>query len=129
MIFTQLIQTNLRTKALGKKVEYYNRLDSTNEEAWELIDSGEAQHGMIVITDNQFSGKGRNKNQWYMSPSKSLAMSIIILEPIEIEKSFENNYPKTTCKITKKGLNAFEDYVKAMKQYLHLENKNNKIEV
>lgn len=48
---------------------------------------------------------------------------------IEIEKSFENNYPKTTCKITKKGLNAFEDYVKAMKQYLHLENKNNKIEV
>ena len=24
MIFTQLIQTNLRTKELGKKVEYYN---------------------------------------------------------------------------------------------------------
>lgn len=33
MIFTQLIQTNLRTKELGKNVEYYNRLDSTNEEA------------------------------------------------------------------------------------------------
>ena len=32
MIFTQLIQTNLRTKELGKKVEYYNRVDSTNEE-------------------------------------------------------------------------------------------------
>ena len=88
MIFTNLIQTNLRTKVFGNKIEYYQRVGSTNEEAWELIDSGEAQHGMIVITDNQFSGKGRNKNQWYMSPSKGLAMSIILLEPIEVEKSF-----------------------------------------
>tara|TARA_Y100000385_G_scaffold286141_1_gene347558 strand:- start:236 stop:994 length:759 start_codon:yes stop_codon:yes gene_type:complete len=88
MIFTNLIQTNLRTKVFGNKIEYYQRLGSTNEEAWELIDSGEARHGMIIITDNQFSGKGRNKNQWYMSPSKGLAMSIIILEPLEIEKSF-----------------------------------------
>ena len=46
MIFTQLIQTNLRTKELGKKVEYYNRLDSTNEEAWELLDEG-YQHGSL----------------------------------------------------------------------------------
>ena len=54
MIFTQLIQTNLRTKELGKKVEYYNRLDSTNEEAWELIEEGQDnQHGTIVITENQ----------------------------------------------------------------------------
>ena len=51
MIFTQLIQTNLRTKELGKKVEYYNRLDSTNEEAWELLDEG-YQHGSIIITEN-----------------------------------------------------------------------------
>ena len=88
MIFTNLIQTNLRTKVFGNKIEYYQRLGSTNEEAWDLIDSGEARHGMIIITDNQFSGKGRDKNQWYMSPSKSLAMSIIIMEPLEIEKSF-----------------------------------------
>ena len=88
MIFTNLIQTNLRTKVFGNKIEYYQRLGSTNEEAWDLIDSGEARHGMIVITDNQFSGKGRDKNQWYMSPSKGLAMSIIIMKPLEIEKSF-----------------------------------------
>ena len=59
MIFTQLIQTNLRTKELGKKVEYYNRLDSTNEEAWELLDEG-YQHGSIIITENQTKGKGRH---------------------------------------------------------------------
>lgn len=87
MIFTNLIQTNLRTKVFGKKIEYYQRIGSTNEEAWELINTGEADHGTMVITDNQFSGKGRDNNDWYMSPSKSLAMSIIIKDEITIEQA------------------------------------------
>ena len=37
---------------------------------------------------------------------------------IEIEKSFKNNYPQTMCKITKTGIKAFEDYVKAIQIYL-----------
>jgi DNA-binding transcriptional ArsR family regulator len=37
---------------------------------------------------------------------------------IEIKKSFKNKYPLTTCKITKKGIQAFETYVKDLKQYL-----------
>lgn len=39
-------------------------------------------------------------------------------EYIEVYKSFENNYPKTTCKITKKGFKAFEKYVDDIKNYL-----------
>jgi predicted transcriptional regulator len=39
-------------------------------------------------------------------------------EYIEVKKSFENNYPKTTCKITKKGMKAFEKYVEDIKNYL-----------
>lgn len=38
-------------------------------------------------------------------------------EYITIEKSFKGNYPLTTCKITKKGINAFEIYVEAIKTY------------
>ena len=79
MIFTQLIQTNLRTKELGKKVEYYNRLDSTNEEAWELVEEGQDnQHGTIVITENQIKGKGRKENSWSMVAGKGLAISVIL---------------------------------------------------
>lgn len=79
MIFTQLIQTNLRTKELGKKVEYYNRLDSTNEEAWELIEEEQDnQHGTIVITENQIKGKGRKENSWSMVAGKGLAISVIL---------------------------------------------------
>ncbi|HOU47538.1 MAG TPA: transcriptional regulator [Chitinophagales bacterium] len=39
-------------------------------------------------------------------------------EYIDVKKSFENNYPKTTCKITRKGLKAFEKYVTDIQQYL-----------
>lgn len=38
---------------------------------------------------------------------------------IEIEKSFKDNYPQTTCKITKTGIKAFEEYVKTIKQYIN----------
>ena len=38
---------------------------------------------------------------------------------ISIEKSFKGKYPLTTCRITKKGLKAFEEYVNALKQYIH----------
>ncbi len=37
---------------------------------------------------------------------------------ISIEKSFRGKKPLTTCKITKKGLKAFEAYVNTLKQYI-----------
>jgi DNA-binding transcriptional ArsR family regulator len=36
---------------------------------------------------------------------------------IEIHKSFKNNYPLTTCKITQQGVKAFEEHVDALKSY------------
>lgn len=37
---------------------------------------------------------------------------------IEIKKSFRGNYPLTTCEITPKGAEAFEQYVRAISGYL-----------
>jgi len=37
---------------------------------------------------------------------------------LEIDKSFRDNYPLTTCRITQKGVEAFEGYVDALKDYL-----------
>lgn len=37
---------------------------------------------------------------------------------ITIDKSFKNNYPQTTCKITKIGSLAFSEYVENLKEYL-----------
>jgi DNA-binding MarR family transcriptional regulator len=38
---------------------------------------------------------------------------------INIEKSFKGKKPLTTCKVTKKGIKAFEDYVNTLKQYIN----------
>jgi hypothetical protein len=36
---------------------------------------------------------------------------------ITITKQFKDNYPQTICKITKQGINAFEEYVKSLQTY------------
>jgi DNA-binding MarR family transcriptional regulator len=42
---------------------------------------------------------------------------------IEVKKEFKDNYPNTTCKITQKGVLAFEEYVETLQQYLNLNHK------
>ena len=37
---------------------------------------------------------------------------------IEVVKQFKDNYPQTNCKITAKGINAFEEYVNALQSYM-----------
>jgi len=42
---------------------------------------------------------------------------------IDVSKQFSNNYPQTICKITSKGIDAFEAYVKALQSYMNPEGK------
>jgi DNA-binding HxlR family transcriptional regulator len=37
---------------------------------------------------------------------------------IEVKKTFKGNYPNTSCKITKKGVDAFEKHIDALKSYI-----------
>jgi DNA-binding transcriptional ArsR family regulator len=37
---------------------------------------------------------------------------------IDVIKRFNNNYPQTICKITQRGIEAFEEYVKNLQTYL-----------
>jgi DNA-binding PadR family transcriptional regulator len=38
---------------------------------------------------------------------------------ISVEKSFRGKRPLTTCRITPKGIRAFEEYVNNLKQYIN----------
>ncbi len=38
---------------------------------------------------------------------------------VEVEKTFKGKRPCTTCKLTQEGLDAFEEYVDALKSYIH----------
>jgi DNA-binding MarR family transcriptional regulator len=37
---------------------------------------------------------------------------------ITVDKSFKDNYPLTTCKITQQGVEAFEKYLNALRTYI-----------
>ncbi|MCD8044128.1 MAG: transcriptional regulator [Tannerellaceae bacterium] len=39
---------------------------------------------------------------------------------IEVTKTFKGKRPQTICKITPKGIEAFEKYVEALKSYINL---------
>lgn len=38
---------------------------------------------------------------------------------IEVVKQFKDNYPQTLCKVTKQGVDAFEQYVKDLQAYIN----------
>lgn len=43
---------------------------------------------------------------------------------IDVQKSFRNNYPLTTCKVTTNGIEAFEKYVEALQDYLKVKKQD-----
>ncbi len=44
-------------------------------------------------------------------------------EYIDVEKTFQGKMPRTICRITPKGVQAFENYVKTIQTYFNTNNK------
>lgn len=66
---------------------YFDTLDSTNNYAMRLIDDGMAQHGNVIWTMNQTTGKGQRGKTWVDSPD-NLKFSLIIQPKITSEHIF-----------------------------------------
>ena len=64
---------------LNFQIRYHDLLDSTNSEAWRLIDQGLGTQGTVVIAKTQTSGRGQRNREW-RSHGGGLYLSII-LEP------------------------------------------------
>ncbi|MFZ2097026.1 MAG: biotin--[acetyl-CoA-carboxylase] ligase [Anaerolineales bacterium] len=61
-------------------IRYFPSLGSTNDEAWDWIDSG-APHAALVIADEQTAGRGRYNRRWVTIAGSSLAFSLALLSP------------------------------------------------
>ena len=109
MIFTNLVQANLKTRSLGRQIEYYGRLESTNSEAWEIIDES-VQSGALLITDNQYNGRGRFDQKWYAAPDKSLTFSILLFS--DLEPVISGWIPILSAVAIQKALTKFDTSVK-----------------
>ena len=70
------ITQNLNTKFLGKRVYYFDSIDSTQNFAMEIA-SNDKENGTVIISKKQTVGRGRMKRKW-KSPTGGIWMSIII---------------------------------------------------
>lgn len=63
---------------IGKKLYYFDEIDSTNEYAKTLLNK--APEGAVILVDQQTEGRGRFGKQWF-SPEGGLWMSVILQPP------------------------------------------------
>ena len=86
---TTAIQDNLPTKIFGRQVHYYPQIDSTNNRLKQLADQGIAE-GVLLLADEQLSGRGRFERTWYAPPGSSLLTSLLFrpafLSPIQAQQ-------------------------------------------
>lgn len=73
------LKWKLNTEVIGKKIYSYKEIGSTNDAAYGLATSGEAE-GTIVIAEYQTKGRGRLGRKW-VSPRDKGAYFSVILRP------------------------------------------------
>ena len=76
------VTQNLNTKFLGKRVYYFDTIDTTQNFAIKIASNGD-ENGTIIISKKQTGGRGRMKRKW-KSPAGGIWMSIIIHPKFDI---------------------------------------------
>jgi BirA family biotin operon repressor/biotin-[acetyl-CoA-carboxylase] ligase len=71
------IERSLGTRWLGRRIEYLDTTDSTNQVAHELAREG-AEHGTAVVAEGQTAGRGRLGRSFYSPPYQNLYTSIVL---------------------------------------------------
>ena len=70
-------ESMLSAKWAGKKLVYYDELESTNVTAGRMADEG-AVHGTLVRADRQTGGRGRRGRSWESPGSRNLYFSLLL---------------------------------------------------
>ena len=71
------IHSTLSTTWLGRRIELFDCLPSTNREAAQFAQA-EVEHGTVVVADSQTAGRGRLSRTWFSPPGANLYCSIIL---------------------------------------------------
>jgi BirA family transcriptional regulator, biotin operon repressor / biotin---[acetyl-CoA-carboxylase] ligase len=65
------------TAIVGRPLLFYNRVGSTNDLAKQRARAGDAE-GLVILTDEQTAGRGRQGRTWTAPPGSSLLMSLLL---------------------------------------------------
>lgn len=75
---------SLNTEIIGKKILYFEKIDSTNNKAKSIADK--ENEGTIFVAKLQTNGRGRVGRSWVDS-SSNIALSIVLKPDLEISKA------------------------------------------
>ena len=76
---------NLKTKTIGKRIYYFEEIDSTQNFAQQIA-SNNRENGTIVIAEKQTAGRGRLDRKW-TSPKGGIWFSLIIHPKFDVSSS------------------------------------------
>ncbi|MCC7571898.1 MAG: biotin--[acetyl-CoA-carboxylase] ligase [Candidatus Methanofastidiosum sp.] len=78
------LERMLDTKIIGKKILFFEEIDSTNNKAKQI--ALEEKEGTVVISEMQTSGRGRRGRGWY-SPKGGIYVTFILKPTVSPEKA------------------------------------------
>jgi BirA family transcriptional regulator, biotin operon repressor / biotin---[acetyl-CoA-carboxylase] ligase len=81
ILVPSLLRTELGDHAIGRNILHYFRIDSTNTLALKLASDG-AEHGTVVVAEEQTAGRGRLRREWFSEKSSGIYTSIILRPPL-----------------------------------------------
>ncbi len=81
VLVPSLICPELDDNQIGHKIIHYFRADSTNDLALKLAMEG-AQHGTVVVAEEQAAGRGRFGRNWYSEKSSGIYTSVVLRPPL-----------------------------------------------
>ncbi len=73
-----------KNHCIGKYIQYFDSLDSSNREAMRQAEAG-AKEGSVIIAEQQSAGRGRLGRTWH-TVGDSLALSMILRPPLSPEQ-------------------------------------------
>jgi BirA family biotin operon repressor/biotin-[acetyl-CoA-carboxylase] ligase len=76
-----LLRPELRDGAIGRNIVHYFRTESTNDVALKLA-AGGAEHGTVVVAEEQTAGRGRLGRVWFSEKSSGIYTSVILRPPL-----------------------------------------------
>jgi BirA family biotin operon repressor/biotin-[acetyl-CoA-carboxylase] ligase len=79
------IRSTLATKVVGRRIELFEQLPSTNLEATALGESG-VEHGTVVIADRQTAGRGRLARTWFSPGGANVYCSVVLRANLPVNR-------------------------------------------
>lgn len=101
-----------RTKKIGKKIEFYEEINSTHTYAKENIEK--LDDGTVILADKQTAGKGTKGRKWYTGSGLNIAMTIVLKPSCELNKI--STLTVDIAKIVKYSIKELYNYELEIKQ-------------